>query len=170
MSWEHVHFDSITVLLSGSATLTGVTAVAASIETDSSLTLTDGELTNSSVRVTGGRALLSEVRFDGSLTIESDTVRAPLLISEGSATISSCRITGSSVAGARVEAAADSAVSLTGCDIHDNAGAGVHNLSPHAVAAEQNWWGDPAGPLGPDGDGVSGSVDYEPYRTEPAFP
>jgi hypothetical protein len=41
------------------------------------------------------------------------------------------------------------------------------NVTPDTVDARDNWWGDPAGPLGPGGDGVAGNVVYEPWRSEP---
>jgi hypothetical protein len=40
-----------------------------------------------------------------------------------------------------------------------NGGVGVFSHGS-AVNAEGNWWGDPAGPNGPSGDGVSGFVDF----------
>lgn len=48
-----------------------------------------------------------------------------------------------------------------------NDGYGVNNTTPGAtgtVVAEYNWWGDVAGPTGPNGDGVSSDVDYDPWH------
>jgi hypothetical protein len=64
---------------------------------------------------------------------------------------------------------ADSAdgVVVWDCDIQDNAGVGLRNTAADTVDARHNWWGDPAGPFGPAGDGVAGPVDFEPFRTAP---
>jgi hypothetical protein len=54
------------------------------------------------------------------------------------------------------------------CNLVNNAGSGIRNNPSWYVAnAEDNWWGDAAGPTGPAGDGVSGPVDYTPWRTTP---
>ncbi len=48
-----------------------------------------------------------------------------------------------------------------------NDGYGVSNTTPGdtgTVVAEYNWWGDVAGPTGPNGDGVSAGVDYDPWH------
>jgi hypothetical protein len=61
-----------------------------------------------------------------------------------------------------------SAVAVHNCNLIDNGGAGAYR-SPGStlVNVEDNWWGDAAGPTGPNGDGVSGAVDYTPWRTTP---
>ncbi len=48
-----------------------------------------------------------------------------------------------------------------------NDGYGVNNTTPGTtgtIVAEYNWWGDVAGPTGPNGDGVSSGVDYDPWH------
>lgn len=50
-------------------------------------------------------------------------------------------------------------VSASGCNLFGSGGHAIVNLSAVAVRAVGNWWGDPAGPQGPSGDGVSGAVD-----------
>ncbi|MCK4653904.1 MAG: right-handed parallel beta-helix repeat-containing protein, partial [Candidatus Cloacimonetes bacterium] len=66
------------------------------------------------------------------------------------------------------------------CDITDNIGFGVLNSSggcfPQRItAAQNNWWGDPGGPFGPNGDGVGCSylpidyIHYTPWLTEPSI-
>ncbi len=50
-------------------------------------------------------------------------------------------------------------VKIESSNLFGNGGAGVNNLNTRQVDARSNWWGDPAGPSGPQGDGVSGNVD-----------
>jgi len=56
-------------------------------------------------------------------------------------------------------------VSATGCNLFGNRGDAIHNPSSITVNASGNWWGDPAGPLGANGDGTSGSVDASNPRS-----
>lgn len=44
----------------------------------------------------------------------------------------------------------------------------MNNVGTAVVDATDNWWGDPAGPDGPEGDGVDGPIDVEPWLTDPA--
>jgi hypothetical protein len=50
---------------------------------------------------------------------------------------------------------------VSGCILEDNAGLGVSSQLPagSTLLAQRNWWGDPAGPAGPRGDGASQGVD-----------
>jgi hypothetical protein len=56
---------------------------------------------------------------------------------------------------------------ITSCSLVANGGAGVNNAGTGRVDGRGNWWGDPAGPLGPAGDDVAGAVDFEPFLTVP---
>ena len=53
------------------------------------------------------------------------------------------------------------------CNVVDNGGAGVTSRLAYPFDAESNWWGDAAGPTGPNGDGVGATVDYTPWLTAP---
>jgi len=53
-------------------------------------------------------------------------------------------------------------VQIYGNALRANTGYGVNAVSG-SVVAEYNEWGDIAGPTGTNGDGVSGSVDYDPW-------
>lgn len=52
-------------------------------------------------------------------------------------------------------------------NIHDNGGYGLQNLDRPQVDAEMNYWGCPDGPDDADCDDVAGTVDYDPWRSEP---
>lgn len=45
----------------------------------------------------------------------------------------------------------------------NNAGLGINNEGSGSVDATYNAWGDVAGPTGPEGDGVSANVTYDPW-------
>ncbi|HYW13120.1 MAG TPA: right-handed parallel beta-helix repeat-containing protein, partial [Longimicrobium sp.] len=53
------------------------------------------------------------------------------------------------------------------CNLVDNGGVGIHAANGWTLNAEDTWWGDAAGPMGTNGDGASGMVDYTPWRTTP---
>jgi hypothetical protein len=93
------------------------------------------------------------------------TVAEALLVGAADVSISDCTVTGSPFDGIRVLIAAG--VRVRDCNIHGNAGVGLRNDDAQPVDAVQNWWGDPAGPHGPQGDGVAGPVLYQPFRTAP---
>ncbi|HEU4885490.1 MAG TPA: right-handed parallel beta-helix repeat-containing protein, partial [Longimicrobium sp.] len=58
-------------------------------------------------------------------------------------------------------------VTVHDCNLVDNVGVGIDALNLNSVDGENNWWGDAAGPTGPNGDGASALVDYTPWRTAP---
>jgi hypothetical protein len=61
---------------------------------------------------------------------------------------------------------------LSGCSITNNGGNGIDNRRPNSLSidARNNWWGDPAGPAGPMGDGVSAGVDASsPLQAPPTL-
>lgn len=82
------------------------------------------------------------------------------------ARVSGCRVRWSGSAGiVAVDGSVD--VRIHDCALESNGGPGVRNLGADIVDARFNWWGDPAGPLGPAGDGVEGDVDFSEHRTSP---
>jgi hypothetical protein len=147
---EHVHFENSVVLLHASG----------SRISDSRMTM--GGLTPTSA----GQPLLPAVglaagtRMERTIITDSHTDGVHI---SGPAQVVDCAVRRS----ARYGILAQEAVLITGCDIEENGDVGIHNESPVWVAAQENWWGDPAGPFGPSGDGVSGLVLYEPFRTSP---
>ena len=73
--------------------------------------------------------------------------------------LTDCEISGSAEVGLFVdaEATADSLPRITSCNIFGNAQQGA--VASLQLDARGNWWGDPAGPHGPRGDGSIGNVD-----------
>ncbi len=77
--------------------------------------------------------------------------------------LTDCEISGSAEVGLFVDAetTADSLPRITSCNVFGNAQQGVNGgFNPSMqLDARGNWWGDPAGPQGANGDGVLGYVD-----------
>ena len=74
-----------------------------------------------------------------------------------------CEVSGSGAAGITTNAV----ITIHNCNLRYNAGNGVESTITSAIDATYNWWGDPAGPLGPGGDGVRGNVNYTPFFSGP---
>lgn len=119
------------------------------------LTVEDAEGSNTSFELNGSAATLRRVVLNG----------GGVRVLAGSASISHCEITG--VSGDALTVANAGTASITQCNLVDNSGAGVNNMTAVPVDARNNWWGDAAGPHGPTGDGVSGLVDFVPFRSAP---
>ncbi len=78
-----------------------------------------------------------------------------------SAVVDSSEFTGSTRDGVSVSVGGATTITIHHSNIHDNGGVGVRvGYGSSTVDARFNWWGDPAGPNGPAGDGVSGAVDW----------
>jgi hypothetical protein len=108
------------------------------------------------------------VQLDAEARIESTLIRASggsgLLVRSAAAQVVSCEIRGSARHGIDVWAAA----AVHNCNLFDNTGVGIYVAdSGFTVDGEDNWWGDAAGPTGPNGDGAGAAVDYTPWRTTP---
>lgn len=72
--------------------------------------------------------------------------------------LTTCTVSGHEGAGVRVTGG--TGLRIRDCNLVENAAPGVLNETTALVDARGNWWGDPAGPDGPDGDGVQGPVDH----------
>jgi len=99
--------------------------------------------------------------------LESTLIRgsagAGLSVDAGNAIVRQCEIR---------ESASDGIFNWGAAPVHDcnliqNAGVGINDPYYGSSNVENNWWGDAAGPTGLSGDGVSGTVDYTPWRTTP---
>lgn len=98
----------------------------------------------------------------GPILIEAtvrDFSQEGIFINGSGVTLSGCEVTGCGTDGV-VSSGDATTIHINGSNFHDNAGVGVWNGVASALDASGNWWGDPAGPTGPNGDGVSGNVDY----------
>jgi hypothetical protein len=100
-------------------------------------------------------------------TMESTLIRgsagAGLYLASWVPVVHSCEIRDSAAEGIVL----DSDAIVHNCNLVNNGGPGISSSSTFTANAEDNWWGDAAGPTGPNGDGVSGMVDYTPWRTTP---
>jgi hypothetical protein len=80
-----------------------------------------------------------------------------------SAQVLSCEIRDSGGWGIELATASE----VHNCNLQNNGGPGILNSASSTANVQDNWWGDAAGPTGPNGDGVSGPLDYTPWRTTP---
>lgn len=102
-----------------------------------------------------------------SVTVESVRIRGAgghgLIVGLPSSLVLSCDVSGSAGDGIYLV----NGGTVTDCNLAGNAGSGLSNQSADTASAGNVWWGDDDGPAGADGDGVSGPVDYTPWRTAP---
>ncbi|HKP74006.1 MAG TPA: right-handed parallel beta-helix repeat-containing protein, partial [Longimicrobiaceae bacterium] len=119
-------------------------------------------------RVDTTLAPTAAVELGSNARIESTLIRASsgagLSVLANTVMVISCEVRGSVNDGIVLHAL----VRVRNCNLVDNLGAGLSNQAGPTVAdAEGNWWGDAGGPNAPAGDGVSGAVDFTPFRTTP---
>lgn len=116
---------------------------------------------------------ITAIQLGGAVTLESTRIRgagstAGLQLWDGGVQVTSCEVRESAGFGIQVISGVATLPTVRDCNLVDNGGPGMENPSPNGVVgAEDSWWGDAAGPTGPNGDGVSGLVDYTPWRTSP---
>ncbi|MBR9990476.1 MAG: right-handed parallel beta-helix repeat-containing protein [Gemmatimonadetes bacterium] len=80
--------------------------------------------------------------------------------------VSNCAVRNNAFYGIIVYESAANAT-IHNCDFEANRNAGVWNVGNAPLDARFNWWGDEQGPFGSNGDGVQGSVNYEPFLQAP---
>lgn len=102
-------------------------------------------------------------------TIESLLIRGTLgkglAVDSRTVQVLSCEIRDSG--GDGIQLSDDSTV-VHNCNLVNNGGVGISVADASYTAnVENNWWGDAAGPTGPNGDGVGASLDYTTWRTSP---
>jgi hypothetical protein len=108
------------------------------------------------------------VHLSDSSVLESTVIRGSaergLIVDSPGTIVRDCEIRDSAAEGIELW---DDGIEVHSCNLVNNGGAGISVISTYTANAEDNWWGDAAGPTGPGGDGVSGAVDYTPWRTTP---
>jgi hypothetical protein len=124
---------------------------------------------------TGSRGieLVSPQPGDLSFTADSNALGGVFILAD-SVRLSNCVVRGNGTTAAHHGVATNTGhndVQVTNCDLLNNAGNGVNNADAAAIPngnqiiATNNYWGDPAGPSGPAGDGVSANVDATNFCT-----
>jgi hypothetical protein len=116
----------------------------------------DVVLEASRVRIGSDGSRIVRSRIHGS-TADAVTITAAVVLSE-------CTVEDNARHGIRVEAGSPR---VHQCNIRRNGGAGISNVGTGVVDAAHNWWGDAAGPAGPEGDGIEGNVLFVPFLTTP---
>ena len=116
-------------------------------------------LANVVARETGGLGVSASSRVLDTLI---EDARSDGLSLGAGASASNCVVRRSAGSGIVVSSPSTN-VSIHQCQLEENAGPGVQNFGSDVVDARFNWWGDPAGPLGPAGDGAEGNVDYSSH-------
>lgn len=132
------------------------------------------------VVMTSENSRLMRTRVD--TTLSSD---GPAVLLHANARIESTRITAPAGAGIQVDwpqvvvascevrdgdgtgIELNAAVAVNNCNLVNNGGPGLRNLSETAVSATGNWWGSTGGPHGTGGDGAEGPMTVSPWRTTP---
>lgn len=141
------------------------------IGTGTSATVTSSAIDSSTIIIDGGEARFEDTdirdAIDTHFVLVGQAGAHGIVVESGRVTLSDCEITGSGADAIHLSADAADGSTIHGCNLVDNGGFGVNNLSAFTVDANDNWWGDPAGPDGPGGDGVSGDVSVDPIRTSP---
>ncbi len=122
------------------------------------LALTGVTATDGATIGAGDGSVISDLVIDGATTTG--------LFVRSNTSVSDCAVRNSQLSGITVDAPGGN-VTIRNCFLESNGGAGVRNDGDAPVDARYNWWGDPTGPLGPNGDGVEGNVDYSSHLTEP---
>jgi RecQ family ATP-dependent DNA helicase len=129
---------------------------------------TDVRLSNVNIDVVDQRTLIQRARMSGNLTLNAggssvfgSEIHGMLTLSASNIQVSDCEVSNSKSDGIRITAGSN--VHVLNCNIFQNAGFGLNNQTAQTVDARGNWWGDPAGPAGPSGDGISGPVNYAGY-------
>jgi hypothetical protein len=108
------------------------------------------------------------VQLGSNAKIESTLIRGAtgtaLAVYSTSVQVVSCEIRDSWLGGG-IELHA--AVAVHDCNLVNNWGDGITNLTADSADVTNNWWGDTGGPMGLNGDGASGLLLYTPWRTTP---
>ncbi len=108
------------------------------------------------------------VRLGVNARLESTLIRAPagpgVEIMSSTVQVAGCEIRDGDQDGIVMNTGG---IVVRNCNLVNNAGVGIRNISGGTSDAAGNWWGSTGGPLGAGGAGVEGLVVYSPWRTTP---
>jgi hypothetical protein len=108
------------------------------------------------------------VQLGSNVRLESTRITAPagpgVYIGSSTLVVVSCEVRGGDQEGILMSYYR---VAINNCNLVNNQGVGVRNSTGQNVDVKNNWWGSSSGPNSPDGDGISGPLDYTPWRTTP---
>jgi hypothetical protein len=109
---------------------------------------------------------LPAVELAADAVLESTLIRASshagVAIHSDTVQVESCEVRGSVLYGIVLYANA----AVHNCNLVDN-GTGFYKTGIDTADATGNWWGDAGGPTAPGANGVTGPVNYTPWRTTP---
>jgi hypothetical protein len=114
------------------------------------------------IRISDGAPLVVSTRVINSRGFGVELSPADLTAATGQTRLTDCEISGSAFSGllAGFYSRTYTLPQVTSCNVVGNVEHGVANGSgTQPLDARGNWWGDPAGPGGPQGEGVEGNVD-----------
>jgi hypothetical protein len=114
--------------------------------------------------------LIIQAANGGPIVVEAtvrDSSTEGIFINGSGVTFIGCEVTG--CFGDGLHTAGDATtISVHGSNFFGNGGVGVRNGDLNLLDATGNWWGDSAGPNGPNGDGVAGNVNFSGALGAPA--
>lgn len=117
--------------------------------------------------------LTMSARILNSRSIGAEIVMQAIASDVHQTLLTNCEISGSESSGVAVYGSIVSMPRVESCNVFGNAGNGVdveHHIGPSGpirLPAQRNWWGDPAGPHGPRGDGTDSFVDASQPLSQP---
>jgi hypothetical protein len=135
--------------------------------------LVTGSITNSIVEHYAGPTNTQNIGIylsdtDAGFVIHHVSVQAAGAIGiliRGSVSLSDCDVSFGSGVGISLQSATP--LTVSNCNFVNNVGNGVES-NGSVANAQGNWWGDAAGPTGPNGDGIGPSVDASNFLAAPA--
>jgi hypothetical protein len=187
--WQGIFIYSATSGTAPTSVLTGVVVKTGSLLNQGSVEIQDARFDRPPTPVrpsfNGGTYALDNITIadgEGGVSLElggpGTVQRVRILggtvgigIATANLTLTDCEVTGTSGDAIVIEEvpAAEGSTAIHHCNLFNNGGVGLRGATGGPlVDATGNWWGDPAGPSGPAGNGFLGNVSYVPFLTTPA--
>lgn len=164
---SYTWFDNVYLSADANRTFDHLTATNSAIDFGQGSQITNSVLSGSNPAISTSLSIRSDTRIDS--TVIRDSKHTGLVLSGDNITITNSTITGNEGNGVSVNGGTN--VQIHNSVFENNVGVGVSGGQSNPVDARFNWWGDPAGPMGPSGDGVSGNVDFSGFLTvKPVLP